>query len=135
MLCPGADRSLYRYLLALPEESRFQCCIRIGWFQFACNWLLDDMICNTSGVLNPKICHVIICIVHHCYVNENFDMHSLKQVYFYDNMCWLVWVKSCSKPLYWIGFQNPNFQHLNSTLQKPNSKSKHVLELSQKGKV
>ena len=62
--------------------------------------------CNTSGVLNPKICHVIICIIHHFGVSENFDMHSLKQVYFYDNMCWLVWVKSCSKPLYWIRFQN-----------------------------
>ena len=43
--------------------------------------------CNTSGVLNPKICHVIICIAHHFCVSENFDMHSLKQVYFYDDMC------------------------------------------------
>jgi len=43
--------------------------------------------CNTSGVLNPKICHVIICIAHHFGVSENFDMHSLKQVYFYDYMC------------------------------------------------
>ena len=42
---------------------------------------------NTSGVLNPKICHVIICIAHHFGVSENFDMHSLKQVYFYDDMC------------------------------------------------
>ena len=33
--------------------------------------------------LNPKICHVIICIAHHYCVSENFDMHSLKQVYFY----------------------------------------------------
>ena len=39
--------------------------------------------CNTSGVLNTKICHVIICIAHHPCVSENFDMHSLKQVYFY----------------------------------------------------
>ena len=38
---------------------------------------------NTSGVLNTKICHVIICIAHHFCVSENFDMHSLKQVYFY----------------------------------------------------
>ena len=43
--------------------------------------------CNTSGVSNPKICHVIICIAHHFGVSENFDMHSLKQVYFYDYMC------------------------------------------------
>ena len=39
--------------------------------------------CNTSGVLNTKTCHVIICVVHHFGVSENFEMHSLKQVYFY----------------------------------------------------
>ena len=39
--------------------------------------------CNTSGVLNTKTCHVIICIAHHFCVSENFDMHPLKQVYFY----------------------------------------------------
>ena len=39
--------------------------------------------CNTSGVLNTKICHVIICISHHFCVSENFDMHPLKQVYLY----------------------------------------------------
>ena len=39
--------------------------------------------CNTYGVLNPKTCHVIICIAHHFCVSENFDMHPLKQVYFY----------------------------------------------------
>ena len=43
--------------------------------------------CNTSGVFNPKICRVIICIAYHLCVSENFDMHSLKQVYFYDYMC------------------------------------------------
>ena len=42
---------------------------------------------NTSGVLNPKICHVNICIAHHFCVSENFIMHSLKQVYFYVYMC------------------------------------------------
>ena len=41
-----------------------------------------EALCNTSGVLNPKICHAIICIAHHFGVSENFDMHSLKQVYF-----------------------------------------------------
>ena len=39
--------------------------------------------CNTSGVLNTKTCHVIICIAHHSCVSENFDMHTLKQVYLY----------------------------------------------------
>ena len=39
--------------------------------------------CITSGVLNPKTCHVIICIEHHFGVRKNFDMHSLKQVYFH----------------------------------------------------
>ena len=43
--------------------------------------------CNTSGVLNTKIWHVIICIANHSCVGENFDMHSLKQVYFYGYMC------------------------------------------------
>ena len=46
-----------------------------------------DWKCNTSGVLNTKICHVIICIAHHSCASENFDMHSLKQVDFYDYMC------------------------------------------------
>ena len=49
--------------------------------------VLQVMLCNTSGVLNPKRCHVIICIAHHLCVSENFDMHSLKQVCFYDYMC------------------------------------------------
>ena len=35
MSCPGADRSLCRYLLALLEENRFQYCIRISWFRSA----------------------------------------------------------------------------------------------------
>ena len=52
---------------------------------FVAEW--TEVQCNTSGVLNPKICHVIICIAHHFGVSENFDMHSLKQVYFYDYMC------------------------------------------------
>ena len=38
--------------------------------------------CNTTGVLNTKTCHVIICIAHHSCVSENFGMHPLKQVYF-----------------------------------------------------
>ena len=48
--------------------------------------------CNTSGVVNTKTCHVIICIAHHSCVSENFDMHTLKQVYFYvicDDLCGL----------------------------------------------
>ena len=40
-------------------------------------------ICNTSGVLNTKTRHAIICIAHHSCVSENFDMHTLKQVYLY----------------------------------------------------
>ena len=39
--------------------------------------------CNTSGVLNTKTCHVIICIAPHFCISENFDMHILKQVYLY----------------------------------------------------
>ena len=38
--------------------------------------------CNTSGVLNTKTCHVIICIAKHLAFSENFDMLTLKQVYF-----------------------------------------------------
>ena len=68
--------------------------------------------CNTPGVLNPKICHVIICIAHHFCVSENFDMHSLKQVYFYDDMCWLVWMNQFQNLCIELEFQNPNFQHL-----------------------
>ena len=59
----------------------------------------DDTQCNTSGVLNTKIRHVIICIAHHSCVSENFDMHPLKQVYFYVYMCCLVWNESSLKTL------------------------------------
>ena len=45
--------------------------------------LCDNESCNTSGVLNTKTCHVVICIAHHSCVSENFDMYTLKQVYLY----------------------------------------------------
>ena len=72
---------------------------------------LTPRVCNTSGVLNPKRCHVIICIAHHLYVSENFDMHSLKQVYFKIICVVLYGMKQVQDPCTELEFQNPNFQH------------------------
>ena len=74
-------------------------------------------VCNSSSVLNPKTCHVIICIAHHSCVSENFDMHSLKQVYFYAYMCWILWMNRVHNLCFELDFKNPNFQHFNSTLE------------------
>ena len=73
--------------------------------------------CNTSGVLNTKTYHVIICIAHHFGVSENFYMHTLKQVYLYVYVLTCM-VESSSKSLYCFGIsENPDFQYLNSTLK------------------
>ena len=91
--------------------------------------------CNTPGVLNTKTCHVIICIVHHFMISENFDMHSLKQVYIYGYMCWLVWFESGSKSLYYFEFPKTLISAFKFTLENPISKSKQILGLSLKAKV
>ena len=67
-------------------------------------------------------------------ISENFDMHTLKQVYNYvisvalyglDRVQSIVWI--------WIS-ENPDFQQL-VLPEKPISKSKHILGLSLKAKV
>ena len=67
-------------------------------------------------------------------ISENFDMHTLKQVYNYvicvalyglDRVQSFVWI--------WIS-ENPDFQQL-VLPEKPISKSKHILGLSLKAKV
>ena len=72
--------------------------------------MVEEVGCNTSGVLNTKICHGIICIAHHSCVSENLDMHSLKQVYFYDYICVdLYGMNQVHNFSIKLEFQNPNF--------------------------
>ena len=67
--------------------------------------------CNTSGVLNTKTCHVIICIAKYlALVKFFFDMHSLKQVYLYVECVDLYYLNRVLKVvLNWIS-ENPDFQ-------------------------
>ena len=68
-------------------------------------------------------------------LSENLDMHSLKQVYLYGYMCWLVWNESSSKLCIDLDFQKTVISSNLFYPGKPNSKSKHVLGLSVKAKV
>ena len=65
-------------------------------------------------------------------ISENFDMHTLKQVYNYV-ICVALYGLDQVQSVVWIS-ENPDFQQL-VLPEKPISKSKHILGLSLKAKV
>ena len=73
----------------------------------------------------------------HCtsfHISENFDMHTLKQVYNYV-ICVALYGLDRVQSVVWIWLsENPEFHQL-VLPAKPISKSKHILGLSLKAKV
>ena len=52
-------------------------------------------------------------------LSENFDMHSLKQVYIYVYMCCLVWNESSSKLCIELDFRKNLISAFKFTLENP----------------